>query len=228
MIGTPSSVLSGDFPRFYVNERSGESPHYASGVPHSSDAAAVTAATPRRTDARRNRERLVTAATAVFAEAGVDAPLDSVARRAGVGNATMYRNFPTREALLEAVLQGLHETLARHAAELLTATPAEDAFFRWVQLFVEYTQSYLGLPEPIMATMRDEESALSASCRAMRTTAGRLLRRAQDAGELRRDVDAADVCAHALGIAWSTQQVPDGQEQAARLLSVLMDGMRVR
>lgn len=168
------------------------------------------------------------AATAVFAEAGVDAPLDNVARRAGVGNATMYRNFPTREALLEAVLHGVHAALARHAEELLSVTPAEQAFFRWLQLFVDYTQSYLGLPEPIMATMRDEESALSASCRAMRATATRLLCRAQDAGEIRRDIDAADVCTHALGIAWATQQVPDSQEQTARLLSVLMDGIRLR
>ena len=78
-----------------------------------------------------------------------------------------------------------------------------------------------------MATRRDEESALSASCQAMRAMADRLLRRAQDAGELRRDMDAAGVCTHALGFAWATQQVPDGREQTARLLTVLMDGIRV-
>jgi AcrR family transcriptional regulator len=197
-------------------------------VPNGLESTAVTASVPRRTDARRNRERLVAAATAVFAETGVDAPLDNIARRAGVGNATMYRNFPTREALLEAVLHGVHEELGRHAEELLDATPADQAFFRWLQMFVDYTQSYLGLPEPIMATMRDEESALSASCRAMRAMATRLLNRAQDAGEVRRDINAADICAHALGIAWATQQVANSHEQTARLLSVLMDGIRIR
>lgn len=180
----------------------------------------------RRSDARRNHDALVAAAAAVFAEEGVDAPLDKVARRAGIGNATMYRNFPTREALLEAVLHDVHDKLTARAQELLDVTPASDAVAEWLRAFTRYTQSYLGLPEPIMTTMYDEASALAASCQAMRDMAGRLLARAQESGELRADVSALDLCTHALGIAWATQRAPDREQRNARLLAVLMDGIR--
>jgi AcrR family transcriptional regulator len=190
------------------------------------DVTISASATGRRVDARRNRDRLVAAAAAVFAEEGVDAPLDKVARAAGIGNATMYRNFPTREALIEAVLHDVHEKLAVRAEQLLDVRPASHGVAEWLRVFTEYTQSYLGLPEPIMATMYDETSALSASCRAMVTMAARLLSGAQEAGELRADVTALDLCAHALGIAWATQRAPDKEQQNARLLAVLMDGIR--
>lgn len=180
----------------------------------------------RRTDARRNRERLVEAATTLFTARGVDAPLDAIAREAGVGNATMYRHFPTREAILEVVLRQLHEQLGRRAQELLRANPPGEAFARWLAEFLDYTQSLLGLPEPIMSAMRDETSALYASCARMRVFAGRLLGRAQDAGELRREIVVDDVFAHALGIAWATQAAADKREQAGRMLTVLVNGMR--
>jgi AcrR family transcriptional regulator len=181
---------------------------------------------PRRTDARRNRERLVEAATRVFTAQGVDAPLDTIAREAGVGNATMYRNFPTREAILEAVLRDLHDELGRRAQDLLRGEPPGEAFIRWLAEFLDYTQSLLGLPEPLASATRDESSALYASCEGMRVAATRLLVRAQEAGDLRRDVLADDLFAHVLGIAWVTQYAGDKRAQASRLLAVLADGIR--
>lgn len=162
----------------------------------------------------------------VFTAQGVDAPLDNIAREAGVGNATMYRNFPTREAILEVVLRDLHDELGRRAQELLRAQPPAEAFTRWLTEFLDYTQSLLGLPEPLESAMRDESSALYASCKGMRVSATQLLARAQDAGELRRDVRADDLFAHVLGIAWATQHADDKRAQASRLLAVLTDGIR--
>ena len=181
---------------------------------------------PRRSDARRNRELLVAAAGRVFATQGTGAPLDAVAREAGVGNATMYRNFPTREAMLEAVLADRYQTLAARAEDLSGATPPEAALAAWLSEFVAYTQTFHGLPEPVMATLRDRDSALYASCKTMRTAAARLLTRAQRAGTIRADIDATDLFTHAAGIAWATQRAPHDPHRTQRLLTVMTDGLR--
>jgi AcrR family transcriptional regulator len=186
---------------------------------------ATTGALPHRADARRNRERLIAVATVVFAEDGVNAPLDRIARSAGIGNATMYRHFPTRDALLAAVLEAVHHELADHAEDLLSVTPAVDGVARWLRAFIDYSQSYLHLPEPIIAASYDETSALYAACAAMRAVAMRLIGQAQAEGALRADIDIMDLCAQALGIAWATQHSPDAG-QSDRLLAILMDGLR--
>ncbi|MBX3213601.1 MAG: TetR/AcrR family transcriptional regulator [Labilithrix sp.] len=180
---------------------------------------------PHRADARRNRERLVAAAAAVFADEGANAPLDKIARAAGIGNATMYRHFPTRDALLEAVLHDVYGKLIELAEQLSLATPAIDAVERWLRAFIDYSQSYLHLPEQIVAAGYDETSALHASCEAMRSVATRLIERAQEDGVLRADIDIRDLCAHANGIAWATQRSPD-REQTTRMLAVLLNGLR--
>ncbi|GAA0964851.1 TetR/AcrR family transcriptional regulator [Acrocarpospora macrocephala] len=180
---------------------------------------------PRRADARRNRERLVAAAATVFAEEGANAPLDKIARAAGIGNATMYRHFPTREALLEAVLHDVYRELIALAEQLSTVTPAIDAVDRWLRAFINYSQTYLDLPEPIIAAAYDETSALYASCKAMRSVATRLIGRAQEDGTLRADIDILDLCAQASGIAWATQRSPD-REQVTRMLAMLINGLR--
>jgi AcrR family transcriptional regulator len=180
----------------------------------------------RRSDARRNRELLVAAAARVFAAQGVDAPLDAVARDAGVGNATMYRNFPTREAMLEAVLHERYQQLASSAEELLAVTPPDAALIAWLGEFVAYSQTFRGLPDPVLATLRDQGSALHDSCETMRIAAARLLVRAQQAGAIRDDIDATDVFTHAAGIAWATQRAPDDPGRTQRLLTVMTDGLR--
>lgn len=180
----------------------------------------------RRVDARRNRDALVAAASQVFADAGVDAPLDSIARRAGVGNATMYRNFPTRDDLLMAVLADRYEALAAQADDDARASSPEAGLSAWLTAFVGYLQTYRDLPEPVLATLREHDSALYQSCEAMRAAAGRLLTRAQDAGVVRADINATDLFTHAAGIAWAAQRTPDDPRRTARLLSVMLDGLR--
>ncbi|WP_197281016.1 TetR/AcrR family transcriptional regulator [Microbacterium sp. No. 7] len=181
-------------------------------------------AVPHRADARRNRERLLAAAISVFSAEGANAPLDKIARTAGIGNATMYRHFPTREALLEAVLGDVYQELILLAEQLMTETPAVNAVERWLRAFIDFSQSYVQLPEPIVAALYDETSALYESCDALRIVAGRLIKRAQEDGSLRADINIVDVTAQASGIAWVTQFSPDKQ-QTTRLLGVLMDGL---
>ena len=213
----------GDGPVHHSAVEQLESPRWVRCVTTASRPAVM----PRRRDARRNRESLVSAAMKVFVSQGVDAPLDDIAREAGVGNATMYRNFPTREAILEAVLEETHAELAHRADELSSMQPEGEAFARWLEVFLDYTQSLLGLPDPLMSALNDETSALYASCEGMRVSATRLLSRAQDAGQVRAEVRADDLFAHALGIAWATQHAADERQQAHRLLAVLLEGIRV-
>ncbi|WP_019927346.1 TetR/AcrR family transcriptional regulator [Nocardia sp. BMG111209] len=182
---------------------------------------------PRRTDARRNRLALIAAAAEVFAAQGANAALDTIARAAGVGNATMYRHFPTRDAMIEAVLAERYRELATHAEELAHAEAADTALFTWLAEFVAYIQTFRGLSELVLATLRDHDSALYASCKAMRTSAAELLTRAQRTGAVRADIDASDLFTHAAGIAWAAQHTPTGDpDRTARLLGVLADGLR--
>jgi AcrR family transcriptional regulator len=186
-------------------------------------------ATPRplRSDARRNRAALVAAASTVFAHHGVDAAMDAIAREAGVGNATMYRHFPTRDALLEAVLTEHHDALAGRARELLDIAPPDTALIEWLTEFIEYSQTFRGLPGPILATLQNQDSALYASCKAMRTGAAELLTRAQHHDLVRRDIDVSDLLTHAAGIAWAAQRVsPADPDRVRRLLRVMADGLR--
>lgn len=181
---------------------------------------------PQRADARRNRQRLIDAATTVFAREGANAPLDRIARTAGIGNATMYRHFPSREALLEAVLHDAYREMTELAAQLAEVTPALTAVEQWLRAFIGYTQSYLYLPEPLRDALYDESSALFASCRTMREVAGHLVERAQQAGELRPDIDIFDLCVQANGIAWATQLSQD-EAQGSRMLDMLINGLRI-
>jgi AcrR family transcriptional regulator len=187
---------------------------------------ASTTKQPRRADARRNRERLIAAASQTFAAHGIDVPLDMIAREAGVGNATMYRNFPTRDAILEAVLQDRYETLAASAKHQLTVTPTDAALLNWLRDFIAYAQTFRGLPDPVLATLHDDHSALAASCKAMRTTAARLLTRAQRDGTITTDITATDLFTHATAIAWATQRAPHDPHRVQRLLTTLTRGLR--
>lgn len=186
-----------------------------------------TASTPRRADALRNREQLLAAAASVFSAEGATAPLDRVARAAGIGNATMYRHFPTRDALLEALLTNVYRELIDLAHQLSQTEPRVDAVERWLRAFIDYSQSYVQLPESIVAALYDETSALHSSCEELRSVAGCLIEHAQDDGSLRSDINVRDVTAQAGGIAWITQRSGD-DEQATRLLTVLMEGLMAK
>lgn len=181
---------------------------------------------PLRADARRNAERLVGAAREVFAERGVDVPLDDIARHAGVGNATLYRRFPTREALLEAVYRDSIERLRARARDLLASPSPAEALTAWLLELVRDGSSSRGLTATLKAALHGE-GADAAWCRKLvYDAAEQLLARAQQAGAVRPDVTAIQLLKLANGIAFSTEREPDADHQAEQLLTLALTGLR--
>jgi AcrR family transcriptional regulator len=180
---------------------------------------------PKRADALRNYEKLVAAAREAFTEADRSASLEDIARRAGVGIGTLYRNFPTRGDLVQAVYVDEVEALSRSAEELAPLEPW-DALSGWLHRFVGYVATKQALSDELFAVMDPERQAVFAGCRAMLETAGEpLLRRAQDAGIVRPDVTIGEVVRMVAGIA----KIPsDDPAEIQRLLAVALDGLRYR
>ncbi|HSA48645.1 MAG TPA: helix-turn-helix domain-containing protein [Yinghuangia sp.] len=181
---------------------------------------------PKRADARRNRDRLVDAARAVYAEQGLDAPLELIARRAGVGNATLYRHFANREALLKAVYSAPFEKLSRRAEELAADPSAADGMAVWLGEIVVYGAGSRGLTAALGSTLHERGDDVSWSREAMLTAAARLLDKAQRARTIRPDVTAPQVLLLAKAIAFAAESRPDPSGQARELLALVMDGLR--
>jgi AcrR family transcriptional regulator len=179
---------------------------------------------PKRADALRNYEKLVAAAREAFTEADRSAALEDIARRAGVGIGTLYRNFPTRTDLVQAVYVDEVEALSRSAAELTGLEPWE-ALTAWVQRFVGYVATKQALSDELFA-VADRDPAVFAGCRAMLHSAGEpLLRRAQDAEIVRPDVTIDEVVRLVAGIA----KIPtDDPADVQRVLALALDGLRYR
>jgi AcrR family transcriptional regulator len=178
---------------------------------------------PMRADARRNRERLLAAATAAFAEHGAEAPLEDIAKRAGVGIGTLYRHFPTRQALQESVFRSQVEAVCARGRDLADAPAPGDAFAAWLQALVGYLATKRGLSKALIATLGRDSELISSCSQVMRQTAEQLLQRAQQAGAVRSDVSAMDVMRLVHGIAVATEHTP---EETDRLLSLMFDGLR--
>ncbi|MGI3780700.1 MAG: TetR/AcrR family transcriptional regulator, partial [Janthinobacterium lividum] len=142
-----------------------------------------------RADAQKNYDHLLAVAEVVVGEQGADASLRDVARRADVGLATLYRHFPTREALLAALLGTGFERLASWADELEATSSPGQALYSWLKEFVDCAATYRGVVGLMAAAIDEPRSALHASCIRMRAAGARLLERAQAAGVARRDVD---------------------------------------
>ncbi|GAB3980137.1 helix-turn-helix domain-containing protein [Plantactinospora veratri] len=173
---------------------------------------------PKRADARRNRQALVSAAQEVFAEYGAAGSLEEVARRAGVGIGTLYRHFPTRRDLFESLYLDEVEALARTATELADQPPWE-ALTGWLRRFVGYTVTKRALAEEL-----SHDSEFFQSCRIEIYTAGEpLLARAQAAGVVRADVSFDDTVRLLSGI---TKVQYTDPEQLERVLGVALDGLR--
>jgi AcrR family transcriptional regulator len=178
---------------------------------------------PMRADARRNHGLLVGAAREAFTEQGPEAPLDDIARRAGVGPGTLYRHFPTREALLAAVYRHDVEELATQAFRLGEEHPPEEALTAWLGLQLDYTKHKRGLGAAIKTMLGTDSDTLNFCRDTLRRALGSLLARAQEAGVVRTDVDAADVLRLVHGVGMASEWAP---EDADRLLSYVLDGLR--
>ena len=179
-----------------------------------------------RADAQRNYERILAAARAAIAEEGTDASLRDVARRSGVGIGTLYRHFPTREALIEALLRQSFDALRATGQDLLTTDQPEAALVAWLREFADSTTVYRGLPAAVMAALGDEGSQLHAACQAMQAAGAQLLARAQQAGAVRPEVTAMDLFAFAAAVGWASEQAPGQPDLADRLTSLMLTGMR--
>jgi AcrR family transcriptional regulator len=176
---------------------------------------------PRRADARRNHDRLLAAAKEVFAEHGADAPLDDVARRAGVGNATMYRHFPTRQELLVAVYSDEVTELCARAEALLTADAPGDALFEWLHAFIAHVATKRELALALTDDAGGRRSALFDRWHeAMNSAASALVGRAQESRTVRPDLNAVDLLVLASGIALTGA----GGDQVHRLVRLLRSG----
>lgn len=173
-----------------------------------------------RTDARKNYDHLLEVARDVVTRQGVDASLRDIARRAGVGLGTLYRHFPTREALLEALLRASFDELTVRAAELETSSSPEDALMSWLGDVVACAHNYRGVVASMMAAIADTNSALHASCVTMRAAGARLLARAQAEGMARTDVDGADLFALVGALTWLRDQ-PSLASRADHLFGVI-------
>jgi AcrR family transcriptional regulator len=179
------------------------------------------AETTQRADARRNREKLLTAAGELFATVGTEVSLDAVAKRAGVGIGTLYRHFPTRDALVEAAYRAEVAHLCEAASALLEANPPDVALARWMERFVTYAETKKGMRGALTQIVAGGSEVYAETRVQILSALGQLLDAGVAAGVLRSDVSADDVW-RAMGPVWST----DDRDQIATLLKLLMDGLR--
>ncbi|MEU3304375.1 MULTISPECIES: TetR/AcrR family transcriptional regulator [unclassified Streptomyces] len=184
------------------------------------------AARPMRADARRNYERLLVEARAAFAEHGTDASLEDIARRAGVGIGTLYRHFPNRHALMNAVFQDALESLLSRSRELASAEQPCAALVEWLRAVVTHAGEYRGVARALMSASHDASSALSQCSVPLREAGARLLARAQEAGTVRTDVSVADLMQLTNAIALAAEQAPTDPELADRLLTLTLRGLK--
>ncbi|MEU4668673.1 helix-turn-helix domain-containing protein [Amycolatopsis sp. NPDC023774] len=182
------------------------------------------AARPMRADAKRNYDRIVATAKDAFAEHGVDVPLDDIAKRAGVGAGTLYRHFPTREKLMEAVYRDEIDQLASRAAVLAAELPPWEALQAWLGEQVAYVIERHGLAALLKASI-DSGSETFLWCQTrLRTACADLVTAAQTTGEVRADITGTDVLRLGHGIGTAAKNA--SEEDAARLMKVMMDGLR--
>jgi AcrR family transcriptional regulator len=177
---------------------------------------------PKRADARRNYDNVLAAAREAFAEGGEATSLEEIARRAGVGIGTLYRHFPTRQALLEALYLDEVEEVCRSAAEL-DDREAWEALNEWFERFIAYLGTKRALASELLNYL-DIDAPLFQTCRTSLFAAGEpLLKRAQEAGAVRPDVTFADVMQMVMGIA----KVPTADRaQTEHILRIALDGLR--
>jgi AcrR family transcriptional regulator len=184
--------------------------------------AADEAERPLRADAKRNREQLMSAARAAFSEKGAAASLEDIARRAQVGVGTLYRHFPTRQALLEAVYVDEVEALCRSAGDFADRAPW-DALVLWFDRFVDYVATKKALAEEMMATVSADAPVFRQCHDAIFTAGEPLLARAKDSGVVRSDVEFMDVMRMVGGICMIRNATPD---EIRRVLAMALDGLR--
>ncbi|WP_037908451.1 TetR/AcrR family transcriptional regulator [Actinacidiphila yeochonensis] len=179
---------------------------------------------PLRADAQRNRDKILSTASRVFAEQGLDAHLEHIAKEAGVGTATLYRNFPTRELLIEAAYRNELARLCDAAPRLLADLPPREALRDWMGRFIDYATAKLGMAEALRAVVESGVNPYAHSRELMLEALTALMAAGASAGTIRSDISATDMFAALTGIALASGK-PDQRDQAERLLDLTLDGL---
>jgi AcrR family transcriptional regulator len=177
-----------------------------------------------RADARRNCDLLITTAREVFTEKGAEAPLDEIAKRAGVGAGTLYRHFANREALVEAVYRGEVDTLANRASDLLAEYPPGEALDRWMREQVMFVNHRRGLAANLKASLKRDSETMTWCRTRLITAAEQLLAAAAADGSVRPDIQPFDLLRLGHGLAVASEF--GTEEDAERMLTVLLAGLR--
>jgi len=180
-----------------------------------------------RADAQRNRDRLLEVAVRAFSQDGPDTTLDAIAKEAGVGIGTLYRHFPTREALIEAAYRSELARLCDAVPDLLLAMPPDEATRTWMDRYIDYMRTKRGMADALRAVIASGGSPYAQSRDRLVTAITALLRSGAAAGTMRADVGPADVLASLSGVSLAAGE-PAQRDQAGRLLDLLMDGLRFR
>ncbi|MEV0637430.1 helix-turn-helix domain-containing protein [Streptomyces sp. NPDC050619] len=188
---------------------------------------AGSAQRPLRADARRNRDKILAAAVRVYAEEGLGAHLERIAKEAGVGSATLYRNFPTREALIEAVYRNEVAQLCDAVPGLLAAQPPHEALRAWTRLFLDYVTAKSGMADALRTIAAAGSDPYGHSRDMIQAAVTALMDACAAAGAIRADISATDMGAALEGIALTSAK-PEQRERAERLLDLTLDGLKAR
>jgi AcrR family transcriptional regulator len=180
-----------------------------------------------RADALLNRERLLTAAKGAFAEAGADVSLEEIARRANVGVGTAYRNFPTKDALVEAVYRAEVEHLAAAAPRLLASMRAAEALHKWMLLSIDYVAAKRGLASTLGLMINDDSELYGYSIRLLTQATTLLVERAIADGAIADEVMPIDLLRATIGFSYEKAH-PDWKASARRLVDIFMRGLRCK
>ena len=178
-----------------------------------------------RSDAQRNRERILEVAKEAFTRFGADASLDEIARQAGVGAGTLYRHFPTRDALIEAVYRSEVEKLAAAARKLAETMPPIEALRTWMLLLVDYIAAKHIIAPALNSLVGGPSRLYEGSRSLIQGAIDELVRRGKKSGDLRKDLDAYDLLRALIGVS-HVGSGPDWQPSARRLVEILIAGSR--
>ncbi len=192
----------------------------------SAETSATPASKPLRVDAQRNYDKLVLAAREAFRERGSDASLDDIAKRAGVGPGTLYRHFPTRDALIDAMMRDWSERINADSEEIAASDlPAREALTTWFAKFVENVGIYQGAAAKVMSAMDDPSSPIYRKCQVLVAANEKVLARARELDALRDGVEAREVMRIVSGVATVVDQSGLTADQAEPMLAIVLDGI---
>jgi AcrR family transcriptional regulator len=178
-----------------------------------------------RADAQRNRERILEVAKEAFTRSGANTSLDDIASEAGVGPGTLYRHFPTREELLQAVYRSEMEKLAAAERKLAQSMPPIEALRAWLLLFVDAIETKQIIAAALNSLIGDPKKVFAASYAQIHEAIRALVKRAIKSGDIRRDLDPMDLLRALVGVA-NVATSPDWQQSAKRLVDILITGSR--